>query len=265
MIAVKIHPMKSTTSLRFASLCILLGLAAPAAQAQYTNSFTHSGAVNKNLSLINWSAYGYSGTVFRDLTTTAGDPGTSDRAGITNVSGTTPSQSGFLFFANSATASYSFAGVTSDFAPFTLTGATWTSGSNNASSTIRVLIQQEGNWYASNGTFVTNPVVTSAGNYTTANASNHTFTFSTNAADWRAVTLDPIGGTLSVSGSVIGANLSSATITGFGFYASASANTVFRLDDLVVSGTAAVPEPSAFAALAGGLALGCAALRRRRA
>ncbi len=53
--------------------------------------------------------------------------------------------------------------------------------------------------------------------------------------------------------------------TGFLLQHSAATNQTLRLDSLSIEGTAAIPEPSAYAAFIGLGVLGSAASRRRRA
>lgn len=236
------------------------------AQVLYQENFANSTGNNRPLTDAGWSAYYTSGATSIGGSTAYLAPQTGN-----------PNSTNGYFAINTTGPSTrtDYAAVTSysDFAggiPMNLNNTTisWVQGNNDVNTTVRLLIQiggdgsvDSGSWYASSTSFTTNPAISSAANFASATTADltKTITFSLTASNWNAFTLDP--GTSMSLGSTLGANLSTSTITGIGFYVSTPtlSNSVSRLDSLTVS---VIPEPST--ALLVGLGLAVAVGRFRR-
>ena len=246
---------------------LVLAASSLSAQVLYQETFTNSGASNAALSTVGWSAYNTSAA-----TSVSGN----SLVYLPNLAGNPNATNGFLAINTTGpTNRTDYAAVTtySDFTggtPMNLnnTTITWVQGNNTMNTSVRLLIQTggdgsvgTGNWYASSTAFTTDPAVSSAANFASATTADltKTITFSLTASNWNAFTLDP--GTAMSLGSTLGADLSTSTITGIGFYVSTptSSNSVSRLDTLTVT---VVPEPSA--ALLAGLGLAVTVFGFRR-
>lgn len=141
--------------------------------------------------------------------------------------------------------------------PASITEVNWLMGNSATTVQVRLMIQQSGNWYATDSTFTTAAMsLTQFQANPTSTAELKTFTFTTSAASWRNVTINP--GTELSLGSVLSSDLTSANITSIGFFVSTSAQSVARFDQLQV-----IPEPSTWALLAASLTA-LTVFRRRR-
>ncbi len=224
------------------------------AQALYQQDFNNSSStLNATAASVSWSAYVGSGAV--NVSNIAGG-GSEDRVSISYLAGNPNTSLGFLFAANPQTSNQVFAAVTT-FSSITPTTFTWKQGNANTGTSVRLMVQVNGNWYATSQAF-TNSVSYAVGDFATSTSADvsKAFSFTTAASAWRSVSLVS-GSTLSL-GAVLGSDLSSSAITGVGFFIqSPTINVSSRLDSLVI-----VPEPSAIG-LAGLGVLSLAFFRRR--
>lgn len=119
----------------------------------------------------------------------------------------------------------------------------------------RVALRIGGAWYVTDQTY---------GNAAGASTwTNHEFVFTSVASAWRELSFSA-GSTLSVAGSTLVAALPSGQVDAAGLLLfNTGTSNVLRYDTFAINVTS-VPEPSAFAALAGLGALGVVAMRRRR-
>lgn len=253
-----------------AAMALLLAPATAAGAVVYSEDFTRTGVSNLPVSNLGWKAFsgasatdisgnGATGTDYVAITPAAGNPNTTNGA-LYSVAGTV---SGQIF---SAVETFSSGISLSD--PSTIS---WTMGNASTSSTVRLLIQiggsnsvNSGTWYASDEVFSSSTAYGSFSNFSSASTPSVTYNlaFSTEANAWRELTLSP-GISMSLSGSTLSQDLSSSTITGIGFYITATSNTnsAVRLDTLAVT---VVPEPSSAALLLGSVGLFAVVFRTRK-
>lgn len=248
--------------LRYASLALATSLMTLAnqARADYQETFTHTSVDNLSVGTLGWS--GYLGANATDVTNLA--PSGNQYLGIANSVGNPGPGKGFIAVLNNVASASSFATFTTGL---NLAGADTISWNMNAGwaaySPVRVLVQVGGSWYASNQTFVATSTSSAANfQFATPEQVAKSLTFTTSASAWRSFTIDP-GVSMSVGGTTLGADLSTATVTGIGFYVDAIANSLVRIDTVAVS-TSAIPEPSTCATLAGAAIGSLVILRRRR-
>ncbi|QNN23971.1 hypothetical protein HED60_17400 [Planctomycetales bacterium ZRK34] len=244
------------------AIVISLGMSLPATAAPtavvYTEHFNNpTPSTNLNSSSVGWSTYAGSTAVDK----TNDGFGTGNQIGISWFTGDPAGpDDGYLFTNNSSTPAMTFGAIDNTFTPISQPQQiSWIMGNSVTTTTVRLLVQVSGSWYASSTAYSTNPAISSGSSFTTnAGSLGHTLNFSTAAAGWQNFTLTP-GSTMAL-GSVLGADLPTDEITGIGFYISASTTTTVRLDTLAV--TAIVPEPASAMLVAGPLlALG---MRRKR-
>lgn len=250
---------------RLSSMLFFVGLAsaAGAQTTQYTQLFTNiNPAGNQSASTVNWNFYiGATATDYSSGNVNVGG----DIGGI-SLGGSNPSSdpAGVLFASNQNTANQIFAATTTFSTAFNADTFTWREGNASTTASVRLMIQQGGNWYASDAAFA-NTTAYTGGTFSSAGLTadtGKTFVFSTAASSWHLVTLTP-GATLSIGASTLGADLVSSTITGVGFYMQSTTQAAnIRIDSLNITGTA-IPEPSAYAVVAGMSVLGLVAGRRR--
>jgi hypothetical protein len=234
------------------ALVSILALAAiPAASAvtlYYQENWSTS--VTSSMSAFGWSGYhtasatdGTTNTVTSGSAVFVASSVGSDGAAGIGAKGTGAGGVGFVF--------------TSEFDAFdtsilhSVTFATRNNG-DVAGNFQRVALRIDGAWYVTSQAY---------GNAAGATAwTGHEFLFTTDASAWRAVTFTP-GATLSVSASTLASPLPSGTVDAAGLLLfNTGSNNVLRYDTFTIN---VIPEPSAFAALAGLGALGFAAMRRR--
>lgn len=157
---------------------------------------------------------------------------------------------------------------TVDRSVFAVSSITFNMGNASTGSIARVAVEIGGAWYATDQTFQNTVTTSSAANFA-ANAQTMTFSFTSEATAWRALsfaTPDPLTAdttAFSLGGTTLESILPTGDITAFGIYMT-SQNTM-RFDTFTIEATAAVPEPSTYAILAGLAVLGCGTLHRRRA
>lgn len=213
----------------------------------YEETFTNTSVPlnNQPVNYVGWN--GYSGASGTDIS--AVTPSGSTYAGISNVAGNPNSTVGYLSFVNNSTPT-TFAAVETGLSLNSPTDISWAMNANASGNSVYLLVQVDGNWYASLNPFTT-PAVGNATDFQTSPTVSTTFT--TNASAWRNFTLNP--GTSMALGSALGSNLSSSVVTGIGFYTTSTG--VTRIDTLQV-----VPEPGAMAMVVMGL-MGVTLLRKR--
>jgi hypothetical protein len=245
-----------------AGLALLACLASAARAEVYLDEFTNTSGANQSLSYIGWA--GYVGSTATTVTGTT--PSGNFWIAASNGAGTQGSTSpGVIAALNNDGNARVFTAVKTglnltDVGQITFNLHT----SQSAAQTVHLLVQVEGSsdWYASTAQFTP---FNNFGNFNAATVGQvqRTLSFTTSASAWRDFDLTP--DTSLVLGSVSSSALPSSTITGIGFYINSSTTnlTVTRIDDLAVSYTP-IPEPSAFAAVAGLGVLSLVALRRRR-
>lgn len=213
----------------------------------FQDTFTNPGTSQQNLTTYGngWAAY--AGTSGADITSIDGTA-SNDSVAVSNLD--------YLFSANNAVAAQSFAAIDTFSAISVANGSTisWYMGNNSELTTVRLLVKVGGNWYASSVAFQN----TSTNKYSTGSAfstdvasttaPSFSLTFSTDASNWRAFTLNPN------SSMQLGAQLASPLptndITGIGFYVTTAFSSPARFDSLLIT---SVPEPSVYALLALGL------------
>lgn len=256
-------------SRRLSPLLLFVALAsvAGAQTTQYTQFFTNTNAAtgNKRANSVGWNFYVGAGAT--DMSNT--DPTTSnvDTGGISlGASNPSSDPAGVLFASPAATANQIFAATTTFTTAFNADTFTWRQGNGSTTASVYLMIQQGGNWYASTTAFQNTSAYTGS-SFSSAGLTADTgksLTFTTSAANWHLVTLNP-NATLSYSLTALPQDLASSTITGVGFYIqSTTFNQNIRIDTLNITGTAvAIPEPSAYAMVAGLSVLGLVAGRRR--
>ena len=217
-------------------------------QVLYSEYFTNT-APSGNMYLVN---FGWTGYIHSNATTV-----TASNAYIPNLAGNPAPDKGYLSLSGLST-TY---GLTETFSSIDAAGSeiTWSMGNSATSTTVRLLVQSDSNWYASSQLFSNATAYASQAAFSAATTSDvlRSLTFSTAAANWQSFTLNP--GTEMSLGSVIGSDLSSSQITGIGYYVTTTSGTT-RLDSLVVT----VPEPSTATLLGLGAIAGCCLFRRWR-
>lgn len=240
-----------------------LASAAGAQTTQYTQLFTNINPTgNQSASTVGWKFY--IGAMATDYST--GNVNISGDIGGISLGGSNPSSdpAGVLFASPGASANQIFAATTT-FTAFNADTFTWRQGNGSTTASVYLMIQQGGNWYASTTAFQNSSAYT-GGTFSSATAPDvsKSLVFSTSAANWHLVTLNP-GSQLSYSLTALTQDLASSTITGVGFYLQSTTQSAnMRIDTLNITGTAAaIPEPSAYTTVAGLSVLGLVAGRRR--
>ncbi len=166
---------------------------------------------------------------------------------------------GFVFNQNTTntllyTNEYSF-----NLSQYELNSASWYSNRNTGSAapnSQNVAIKIDGVWYVTQASNNFTTAGTAADFDTTATKT----TFNLATASWHTLTAT-IGSPFSVSGTTT--LPTTGTVEAFGIYVTLGSAVITRFDTFELQATA-IPEPSAFAALAGLTGLGLAATRRRR-
>jgi hypothetical protein len=218
--------------------------------------------------------FGYTGaaaTSARDAVSNgSNDTWTVAGAGATGSSGNpSTSPGGFLYAHNGATATGQIFAAVSTFASMEVPAGSiisWTMGNTQTNTSVRLLVQASGNWYASDTVFKSPASIASSTTFNDTATENVTFTFAFDPAssNWKSFTLEE-NKAMSL-GSVAGGNLSSNAITGIGFYVADLGNgytgQAARFDTLTIV-TPAIPEPATSGVLVAGIVLAAAMLRRR--
>lgn len=256
------------------ALCGLTSLTVSHA-AIFTEDFNHAtSSPNLAVSTEGWSAYMGAGAT---NVSTVGDPNSGDAIAISGSSSYppyvgSPTTYGALYAANRSTVNLPSAAVTTFTSATTLNltagnSISWNMGNSTTTPSVRLMIQLggdgsvgSGSWYASSLSFSNSSNFSLFSDFANATSGvSFSLNFSTLATDWRSVTLNP--GTELSLGSTLGANLSSTTITGIGFYMvnGSTLNSNIRLDNLTV-----VPEPTTAALAMGALGLLALVVRRRQ-
>lgn len=257
-----------SVSCRFLLMALFTGLAsvAGAQTVQYSQLFTNSNPAtgNKRASSVGWNFYVGAGAT--DMSNI--DPTTSnvDTGGISlGASNPGTDSAGVLFASPAASANQIFAATATFATAFNADTFNWRQGNGSTTASVYLMIQQGGNWYASTAGYQNSTAYT-GGTFSSAGLTADTgksLVFSTSAANWHLVTLNP-GSQLSYSLTALTQDLASSAITGVGFYIqSTTFNQNIRIDTLNITGTAAIPEPSSYAVVAGLAVLGLVAGRRR--
>ena len=225
----------------FGLLSFALACRAAASDLIYREGFTNtSPPANQTASAAGWTAY--SGAEADDLSNVVPLAG-ENHVGLSFANGTgNPAIPGYLFSAAVANSANVFVAFET-FAPAMLESVTWKMGNTDSGTVVRLLVQQNGSWYASDSAYSTSEFANAA--LFQAAPETKTFVFSPSAAHWRPLSLAP-GRALSLGGSPLAADLASATITGLGFYIShraTPASAATRIDDLIARGSS-LPSPS---------------------
>lgn len=135
------------------------------------------------------------------------------------------------------------------------------SGNAYTASLEHIVVQIDGNWYATVQTFGNAVAVTSAANFA-AQAQQDIFTWTTAASAWETLNYTP--GTTLTLGSVLSSALPGDNITAFGLYSDAlgGAGATTRVDTFQID---AVPEPSSVALVLSGVGVLMGLRRFRKA
>ncbi len=244
---------------------IALGMACSGLNASVIYSETFDSSSNKNLSALGWKAYG--GSTATDISSVAAS-NTLFVSGATGNPGTSTGYLAAIMGSNSTSNPNEYSSYVAIETGLTLnlSGATisWTmNGNTGATVRVRLLVQINGTWYASNVSDTSYGYYTPSQYGTGTNFANavtsditKTFTFTTDASAWSSFTLDP-DNSLSL-GSALTESLDSSVVTGIGFYIMGGGTG--RLDTLEIT---SVPEPG-IATLVLGSAFFAVMLYRRR-
>ena len=221
-------------------------------------SWARLGAASSGANIADLSA-GANGTVTGNATKTNVD-GAPQNLDNVNAGVSQSAQYGFVFNQNATntllfTEEYSF-----NLAQYDLGEASWYSNRNFGSAapnSQNVALKIDGAWF----------VTQLSNNFTTTGSASDFDTTATKttidlgAATWFGLTAG-IGAPFSVTGTSV-ALPSTGTVEGFGVYITTTSSIITRVDTFELTATA-IPEPSAFAALAGLASLGLVGSRRRR-
>lgn len=241
-------------SLHRLSVASGLGLAALFSQATqaatiFAEDFGAGAAGNTPISVIGW----------------VNDIYTQDNRVFANAQGITGNNAVYSYAnANGSEAFYTTSSMSGGFSSFAINSFTdltfaveIDSGFGASTTNARFIVQiDSGSWYAS-ATLLGNPAATPG---------EKTLVFDPAASNWIALTVTGVGATNSPAtlGATAAADLS-GSITGVGVLGVHAGNGTVNFDNYLITGTAAIPEPSASVALGGVAALGMVAFRRRRA
>ncbi|WPJ97261.1 hypothetical protein SH580_06010 [Coraliomargarita algicola] len=251
----KLYPIPSFSVLAFSALAIHAH-----GDVIYSETFDNNTAGNLGSSSIGWSAY--VGAFATDISGTI--PNGGDRMGVADIPGNPSSDGDSYFFASNTgnTQDISWTGIETGLSLSNVSSISWRMGNATTATTVKILVQIGGSWYASSSDFSNSSTYT-GGTFSSAGAADDVlqeFTFSTDAEDWLELTLNP-GVTMSL-GSAPVSDLSSSTITGLGFYVDTNNTfTTARLDTLQVN---SIPEASVFALYSALSVMALVFTRRRR-
>lgn len=227
-------------------------LSSPAA-VLYQEDFTHvGGGAEVATSTVGWVSY------YTSTAEAIANPAAAPRMAIGNQPGSDNLNPGYLFSQGAGTGTthtyVGFENTAFSILPTDISTITFTQGNSATALATRLMVQQDGNWYATNATFGTIAMDLPA--FRAGSAELETFNFVLTASAWRAVTITP-GIELSLATGTIASNLSStAPITSIGFLTTSNSG-ITRIDEVKING---IPEPSSALLLGAGATL---ALRRR--
>lgn len=245
---------------------ITLWMACSSLHASVIYSETFDSSSNTNLSAMGWKAYG--GATAVDISSVAA----SNTLFVSGAAGNPGPATGYLaaIIGNNSTSNpneYTSYATIETGLNLDLTGSTisWTmNASTGATVRVRLLVQVNGSWYASNVSdtsygYYTPSQYGTGTDFTNAVTSDitKTFTFTTNSSAWSSFTLNS-GNSLSL-GSALSQPLESSVITGIGFYIMGGGTG--RLDTLEIS---SVPEPGLVTLMAGSALFAIVLYRRRK-
>jgi hypothetical protein len=224
--------MNQTLTALFA--CLALPVSGARAELYVAFANTASPVLNRAMSSVGWTAYRSASA--NDYTNII--PGSSERIGISNVTGNPGSDGlGYFFCVNQTVPHQHWATVTT-IGAFNAERFTWRQGNGTPEIEVRIMIRQGENWYATNQSF-TNDFNYTLATFQMAEAGEveQTFEFTTGATAWRTVTLVP-GAELTLSETTLDAALPSNTITGIGLFIQhgPTTGTTARIDTLTVEG-----------------------------
>lgn len=223
----------------------------------YREIFAGNATSNADITTISWSGAWTPTAIDADgpgggFTSYFGvSKSTGNSIGLAGIN-TTPAEPatgpGFLFVsggaANPGAANWiaDTTAYTIDTSAYAIDDISFYSGNAYTASLEHIVVQIDGNWYASVATFGNAVAVASAGAFATG-AQQDTFTWTTAASAWETLNYTP-GTTLSI-GSVLTSPLSGDNVTGFGLYSDGvgGAGSTTRADTYEIDATV-VPEPS---------------------
>lgn len=243
----------------------LAGLASAAsASVLYTEAFANTSGSDKALSYVGWN-------FVTATNSSSAITATTNTHGVVHAGlGSDQATNGYIYTqpgANGGTRVFTDTGLSSTTNPGLTVGNVGTisfdAAGTNSQLSVQILVQVADTWYVSSQAFSL-PNTTSASFATAATNGTLSYSLDFTTATWSSVSFD-VGSTLSVGASAVLPE--SGDITGIGLLVKnnhSSVGSTVRLDNLVVTSAAAVPEPSAAAVLAGAAALAGVALRRRR-
>jgi len=271
--------MKRTLLVTVFAGAILLSMQVTHAQTPiYRELFANTSGANAVPSIDSWAG-SWSATAIDSQGTGGG--ATAGYFGISSSTGnslgpvginTTPAEPatgpGFLFVSGGAghpgavnwiadTSAY-----TVNTASYSINDISFYSGNNFTASLEHIVVQIDGNWYATVQTFGNAAAVTSAANFA-SQAQLDTFTWTTAASAWETLNYTP-GTTLTV-GSVLTSALPGDNITAFGLYSDGTgASSTMRADTFQIDATP-VPEPSSVVLVLSGFGVLMSLRRSRKA
>lgn len=228
----------------------------------YSEAFPNAASPDKAVSSIGWS-------LVTQLDNTASIATSTTAHGVVAFAAGSDGAGGFIYtgpgknggtrvFTETGLNTTTYPGLTFD----NLGTISFDAAANNNAITLRLIVQANAStWYISNQIFTINTNGTFAAASTAGNLS---YSLDATSATWSTVSF-ATGSPLSISAATLSLDGATGSFTGIGFIVKndhATNGSVVRIDNLVVS--SAIPEPSSAAALAGALALGAVAVRRRR-
>jgi hypothetical protein len=216
----------------------------------FFENFNHTTGQNTPPNHIGWSAH-YD-------TTAIDSSATNNRWFLASGSGAGRSGIGFLADIPSPSATIGIGWTTKPglIATDMIAELTFWLNNNQEADKVRVAVQIDGLWYASEQEFGVTGDGRVFNNWSTAE--KKTFEWTHDASAWRSLTFIPEQ-TLSLAGGTLQEDLPQGTITAFGFYSGVNAGAV-RIDDFSIL---LVPEPSVGVSLLGLAWLGLFRRRRR--
>lgn len=221
----------------------------------FTRTSTDGGAYDVLPSFFGWESYfGANATA----PTVAGSSGGNNRVAVPNATGNPNTTNGFLTVSSSGAQRFALfdanLGLQNPLSVADITTISWKQGNRSIDASIRLMVQVNDIWYATNTDFKNSQEYLTAGDFAnaTGNDVSKSFAFTVSASDWREVTIIA-GSTLLLDTETITNDLS-GNITGIGFYVeSTSGYQSVRLDTLEVY--AVIPESASWAVLPAALAL----------